>query len=313
MFDNNLIYLLIYVDDIIITDLGLLYHYLGLCISQNINDGLITVNQTKYLSNVLEKFGMMNCKPVGTPMDYNFNHNTLKREKSESTEIETLCRQIIGSIMYAMIGSRSDLCSSISILSRYHNCASNESYIALKRVLRYVKRTLNVTLIFKQKSNDVIVGYADADWGGNVIDRKSTSGYCLFVYGCIISWCSKKQNSVALSTAEAEYISLSLSISDVCWLRNLLLEIQPALNVKATIYEDNQATIQSICGNERLKRMKHIDLKYHFIKDIIEKEIVEIKYIPTTDQLADVLTKPLSKNVFQRLCESIFNYCKIVK
>lgn len=322
MINNVTIYVIIFVDDILISgscvkeieklklnlnrcfkmkDLGLLNYFLGISVEQNVKNNMITLSQKQYLENILIRFGMSDCKPISTPMDCNFDYGSLKSDKSDSIDIENKCRQIIGCIMYAMLGTRPDLCSSISLLSRYQNCASEKLLIALKRVLRYIRGTLELKLVYKCKSSSVISGYADADWGGDTTDRKSTSGFCLYVYGNIISWNSKKQSTVAISTTEAEIIALSLCISEVCWLRNLLLELKLIKELKVVIYEDNQSAIRSCSSHEQLKRIKHLDIKYHFAKDKINENIIEIKYIPSNEQIADVLTKPLNKVTFEKL------------
>lgn len=208
--------------------------------------GQVSINGClPYLENVLLKFGMTDCKPISTPVDNNFDYEALKNHKSEFSDIENKCRQIIGCIMYAMLGTRPDLCSSISLLSRYQNCATEKLLTSLKRVLRYIKGTLELKLVYNDKSKNIITGYADADWGGDTTDRKSTSGFCLYVFGNIVSWNLKKQSTVAISTIEAEIIALSFCTSEICWLRNLLLELKLVKTFKAIIYEDNQSAIRS--------------------------------------------------------------------
>lgn len=249
-------------------DLGLLNYFLGISIKQNLEKGIIVLSQRQYLENVLKKFNMFEFKPIATPMDCKLNYDCLKRDESESYDIENKCRQMIGCIMYSMLCTRTDLCSSISLLSRFQNCARENLLVALKRVLRYIKGTLNLFLVYKKNNIDTVVtGYADADWGSDTTDRKSTSGFCLFVFGNIISWNSKKQSTVAISTTEAEYIALSFCVSEACWLRNLLLEIKLIdLDTKVIIYEDNQSAIRSSNSHEQLKRMKHLDIKIILLK-----------------------------------------------
>lgn len=287
-------------------DLGLLDYFLGISVEQVHEDGKIVLNQKQYLNNVLLKFGMINCKPINTPMDCNFNYDCLKFEKSESPDTENKCRQIIGCIMYAMLGTRPDLCSSISLLSRYQNCASEGLLIALKRVLRYIKGSIELKLTYCKKNKDVLTGYADADWGGDTTDRRSTSGFCLYVYGNLVSWNSKKQSTVAMSTTEAEIIALSLCISEACWLRNMFLELKFDKDLKVIIYEDNQSAIRSCSSHEQLKRVKHLDIKYHFTKEKISEGIVELKYVPSCEQVADVFTKPLNRIIFEKLRSLLF-------
>lgn len=321
MTKDVIIYVIIFVDDILISgssikeienlklnlnkcfkmkDLGLLSYFLGISVEQDIKNGTIVLSQKQYLENVLVKFGMLDCKPVNTPMDSDFDYEILKGDKSESFDIENRCRQIIGCIMYAMLGTRPDLCSSISLLSRYQNCASEKLVTSLKRVLRYIKGTLELKLVYENKSK-IISGFADADWGGDAIDRKSTSGFCLYVFGNIVSWNSKKQSTVAMSTTEAEIIALSFCISEACWLRNLLLELKLVEELKVVVYEDNQSAIRSLSSHEQLKRIKHLDIKYHFVKDKIKEDIIELRYVSSSNQIADILTKPLNKVTFEKL------------
>lgn len=247
---------------------------------------------------------MTDCKPVHTPMDQNFDHYSLLRPKSESPELENTCRKIIGCVMYAILGSRPDMCASISILSRYQSCASTELLTCLKRVLRYIKGTLDLKLVYKRNDcNQINVkGFTDADWAGDNTDRKSTSGFCFKIFNCTVSWASKKQNCVSLSATEAEYVSLSQSTCEACWLKNLLNEIGVCeVEKPVVIYEDNQSSIKISSSIEQPKRLKHIDVKHHFIKEKVKNKTIELKYIPTQKQIADILTKPLNKCPFEKL------------
>lgn len=320
---KNHFYVCVYVDDIVITgsdenqisilklemskafkikDLGLLNYYLGMNIKQDIDNGTIHVNQKQYLKDLLLKFGMSECSSVNTPMESNFIAENLKYDQSESVEIENECRQIIGSIMYAMLGTRPDLCSSISLLSRYQNCASQNLLTSLKRVLRYIKGTLNLELVYRKNTKEIITGFADADWGGDTLDRKSTSGFMFFVLGGLVCWTSKKQPTVTISSTEAEYVALSLSITEACWLKNLIDELKLFPKVsKITIFEDNQSAIKLCKSNEQLKRIKHIEIKYHFVKEKVKSGLFDIVYVKTTDQLADILTKPLNNVPFKTI------------
>lgn len=220
--DTFSIIILLYVDDLLIAgsselevnnikrvlnqnfkmkDLGSIKHFLGMFISQDLEENTIIINQTVYIKNILKTFDMQNSKPINTPMEGNFRHDDLKRDNniSENQDIENKCRKAIGALMYAMLCSRPDLCISINILSRYQSCASLHLWHAIKRVLRYLQNTINVSLVFRKTDVKYIIeGYADADWAGDRVDRKSTSGYIFKVFGCTVSWCSKKQASVAL-------------------------------------------------------------------------------------------------------------------
>lgn len=329
------LYLLLYVDDVLLAgssieeiqrtksilkgefkvkDLGHMKRYLGISFLRK-NDCML-LNQTDCLKRVLEKFGMENCKPVATPMEANFQHELLKGDKPENEEMENKCRKAIGCIMYAMLCTRPDFSVSISILSRYQACASKGLWQALKRVLRYIKGTLDYSLAFNCKNfKHYIEGYADSDWAGDGVDRKSTSGYVFKVLGCTISWSSKKQLSVALSSTESEYVALSSACSEACWLKKLCEDFdvksegdeskcdetegdESRRDKSVIIYEDNQSAIKVSKNPEQHTRMRHIDVRHHFIREKVSEGIVEVKYLPTYEQIADVLTKPLGWVLF---------------
>lgn len=251
---------------------------------------------------------MFECKSVYTPMDCNFDYECLIKEKCQNKEVENKCRKLIGCIMYAMLGSRPDLCNSISILSRYQNYASEKLLLCLKRVLRYIKSTIDLKLTYKRNINaEFVKSFVDADWGGDTITRKSTTGFCFQIYNNTISWCSKRQTCVALSSTEAEYIALSHCISEACWLKNLLIELNVnSKNFVISIYEDNQSAIRISKSCEQPKRLKHINVKYHFVQEKVKDGTVLIIYISSNEQVADLLTKPLGKILFKKFRDIMF-------
>lgn len=145
---------------------------------------------------------------------------------------------------------------------------------------RYIKGTSDLKLLYRKTNDNVITGYADAEWGGDTTDRKSASGYCFLIFGCYVPWASKKQSTAALSTTEAEYIALSFCISEACWFKNFILELNlSGVDTKVVLCEDNQSAIRSCNPHEQLKRIKHLDIKYHFIKDRVNEGIVDLGYI----------------------------------
>lgn len=308
-------YVLLYVDDIILIsedsseieklknalkenfdmkDMNGVTKYLGINI--NVKEDCIELDQEDYLRSILKKYNMENCKPVSTPIEPGLK---IEKKAPEDKELVTKCRQLIGSLMYAMLGTRPDICFAVSYLSRFQDCANEDVWKGLKRILRYVKGTIGLKLIFKKGEDIPLVGFTDADWGGDQHDRKSTSGYIMMVYGCTVSWSSTKQQCVSLSSTEAEYIALAKGISEGCWIKNLMCEINLKCN-KIEFFEDNQSAIHISKNPEQHKRMKHVDLKYHFVRDKVEQGIVNLKYIPTDNQLADICTKPLARIKFEK-------------
>lgn len=325
---NSKIFVLLYVDDLLILgsddievnklksvlsanfkmkDLGLASNYLGINIEQNLKSETISINQSAYLKSVLKRFGMLDSKPVSTPIDMNFNQDILKRDISESQEIEKQCRQIIGSLMYAMLGSRPDLSVSVNILIRYQSKASKELLNNLKIVLRYIKGTVELNLVFSKNNSDIkLIGYADADWGGDQTDRKSTTGYIFFVNECLVSWSTKKQISVALSSTEAEYIALSVATCEACWLRKVIMEINHNISLDPIkIFEDNQSAIKVANNFDNNKRLKHVDIRYCFVNEKINDGIIDLCDISTENQTADIMTKPLGKTKFENFVKNL--------
>lgn len=312
-------YLLLYVDDILyfsscnmelkrlksilfdnfkMKDMGKVTKYLGINVKQDCEKGITVINQKDYLNNLLTLFGMSDCKPSLMPIDHNFKFEMLKRDRSESKEIESKCRSLIGCLMFAVMGTRPDLCSIVIILSRYQTYASSMLFTVLKRVLRYIKGTLDLSLIYKCNKDNLIQGYVDSDWGSCILDRKSTTGYCFKVFDCTVMWGTKKQHTVAISTTESEYIALATATSEACWLRKLIIDFNIMKDLTAILYEDNQSAIKISVNPGNNKRIKHIDIKHYFIKEKLDKGVIDIKYICTNDQLADIFTKVLKSNLF---------------
>lgn len=247
----------------------------------------IVINQSQYMENLLKKYNMQDCKPVSTPIDPNYVH-----EGEADMKYESLCRSVIGGLLYLSLCSRPDISIAIGILSRHQHVSNEYLWKALKRVLRYIKGTLTSSLVFsKNEIVPVLEGFADADWAGDKETRKSTSGFLFKLYGCSVVWCTKRQASVSLSTAEAEYIALSEAIRELLWIVQILKDLNVNFEEPITIFEDNQAAIKMTVAH--ITRSKHIDIRYHFIREKVQENFVKIKYIESREQLADIFTKPI--------------------
>ncbi|KAI5338824.1 hypothetical protein L3X38_018096 [Prunus dulcis] len=192
-----------------------------------------------------------------------------------------------------------------SLLARYMHGPSNKHYGVAKRVLRYVKGTLDYGLHYMKGKKLVLVGFCDSDWGGSVDDSKSTSGYAFSFGSGVFSWASVKQNCVALSTAEAEYISAAEATTQAIWLR-FVLEDFGELQADATPLQcDNTSAISVFKNPVFHQRTKYIDRRYHFIKDALQQGIVDLVYCPTKEQVADIFTKALPKDRFNYLIDKL--------
>lgn len=202
--------------------------------------------------------------------------------------------------MYAMSTTRPDLSAAINFFSRYQNCQTEALWNGVKRVLRYIKGTLDLGLCFRRNSEQALICYVDANHGSES-DRKSTSGFFMKVYGNTVLWATRRQTIVALSSTEAEYVALAMAASELLWLRNLLEDFEVSHSLPLKIFEDNQSCIRLLHKWEH-RRLKHIDVKYNFIRDLYEKGIINVEYLSTKDQVADVLTKALPIAQHSKLC-----------
>jgi hypothetical protein len=181
-------------------------------------------------------------------------------------------------------------------------------WIACKRILRYLKSTAHLRLHYQNNLKDDEIrlnGYCDADWAGDVDDRKSTTGYAIKINDCLINWVSKKQSTVALSSAEAEYMAISATIQEMKWIRNLLIELNILTDLTPILFCDNQSAI-AISQNDKFhNRTKYIDIRHHFIRDAIKNKEVLLEWIESKEQQADILTKSLTKETFTKLRKEI--------
>lgn len=254
----------------------------------------IFISQKQLILKILKRFNMDNCKVSKIPIQ-------TKIDLKKSTDVNNFkepYKELIGSLMYIMLGSHPDLCFSIGYLSRFQNCFNNEHWGQLKNVLRYLKGTENYGLIYKKTNGRQInvFAFTDSDFAADSNDRKSTTGFVIKINKNTVFWNSKKQSVVALSSSEAEYVSLSSCCTECIFLGNLLHNIQ--INVfPITIYEDNQSAIK-MAHTLETKRSKHIDVKHFFVKDLVSNKQVIIKYLQTNEQIADTLTKALPESKF---------------
>ena len=272
--------------------------FLVIAISRDRSNKCIKLSQTRYLTKTLEKFGMSDCKPVSTPQDPSIK---LEPNTGECVNKQKF-QSAIGSLNYAVLATRPDLAAALNSVNSYMQNPGYTHWQAVNRIFRYIKGTLNYGLVFDaSKITDLLLyGFADANFDADN-DCKSTSGYIYFLAGCPVSWSSKRQSMVALSTAEAEYIAASMATQEALWLRNLLTDLELELTGPTTIYEDNAGAIALTKNPEHHACTKHFDRKVHFVRDRVNSNEVELQYCPTRDMIADALTKATVRDTFTRL------------
>jgi hypothetical protein len=278
-----------------ITNLGPVSYFLGWEISRTSNT--LTIHQSKYISDLLSRFGMSDCKPVHTPMDPD-------PKSDDGLTPDVPYRELLGGLLWLATCTRPDISYAVGFIARSQSAFKLSHWMMLKRILRYLKHTPTVGLTYTREpslpSQVILDMFCDADHSTKA-GGKSTSGILLRLSGNTVAWRSAQQPVVALSSAEAEYYALSDGMSEGLWLRYFLSELgfpQPATRV----FEDNQGTIRAaLNAGDNLKRMKHIDIRHHFIRDYLHRGDFTLEYIPTSEQLADLLTKSLGRSLFERL------------
>ncbi|KAJ9544564.1 hypothetical protein OSB04_024271 [Centaurea solstitialis] len=278
--------------------MGELTFFLGLQIKQS--EKGIFINQGKYVHEMLKKFDLTSCTPMKTPMAPPLSLD--KDSKGKPVDM-TLYRGMIGSLLY-LTASRLDIMYSTCLCARYQAEPKESHLTAVKRIFRYLKGTPNLGLWYSKDSGFDLTAYSDSDFAGCKIDRKSTTGGCHLLGGKLVSWTSKKQNSVSTSTAEAEYVAAGICCAQVLWLRNQLQDYDIQLS-KIPIYCDNTSAI-AIANNPVLhSKTKHIEVRYHFIRDHVMNGDIELHFVPTEYQLADLFTKPLDVTRFNMLISEL--------
>lgn len=280
-----------------IKDLGLIKNILGNRIERD-NKG-ISIDQKGYILSLLEKFEMSQCKSVKTPLIPN-----LRLERSETVDYNLPYQELIGKLMYLAINSRPDIAYSVNFMSQFNTCYNSVHWNHLKRVLRYLKGTIDYKLRFNYNKKFELVCHVDADWA-NDLDRKSYSGILFTLGGNPIHWAATKQRCIALSTAEAEFVSMCEAAKDAIYFKELFLELGVNIdNIK--IFNDNQSALAlSGSGYRFSNRTKHIGVRFYFVKNLIEQGVITVEYKPSELMLADVFTKSLSFVKLLLCCEGM--------
>jgi len=283
-------------DEFEMTDLGLLNYFLGMEVNED--DSGIFLSQEKYANKLIDKFGMKESKSVRTPLTPQGKRKGVEGDDKEFAD-PTKYRSIVGGLLY-LCASRPDVIVS-SYLSRYMSSPSIQHYQEAKRVLRYVKGTSNFGVLFTSKETPRLVGYSDSDWGGSPEDKKSTTGYVFTLGSAMFCWQSCKQHIVAQSTAEAEYKAVCAATNQAIWLQRLFEDFGLKFKEGIPILCDNKSAIAIGRNPVQHRRTKHIEIKYHFVREAEHKGLIQLEYCKGEDQLADILTKALSVSRFEDL------------
>ena len=284
-----------------VEDMGELHYFLGVKIEQNHENATIWIGQPSYIKDILNKFSMEDCKPINTPVDV--SSKLVKCISNDKQCSKELYQSAVGSLLYVSTRTRPDIAYAIGNLAKYCSQPSLSHWTAVKRVLRYLKGTVNLGLSYHSCEALTLNGYSDADWAGELDTRKSTSGYIFMINNVAVSWRSKLQSCVALSTAEAEYMALASAAQEAIWMQKLMLELgQQEDGIRPTIvYEDNQSAISMSKNPQFHGRTKHIDIKHPFIREKVIENTIKLEYCKSEEMPADILTKALNAPQFMKL------------
>ena len=321
--NGKFVILLLYVDDMLIVgqdagvignlkkdlfksfdmkDLGPARQILGMQILRDRKAKKLWLSQEKYIERVLERFNMKHAKPVSTPLGSHFKlrKKSCSSSKKEKEDIaSTIYSSAVGSLMYAMVCTRPDIAHAVGVVSRFMVNPGKDHWEAVKWIFRYLRGSSKLCLTFGD-SKPILEGYVDADWAGDLDGRKSTSGYLFTFVGGAVSWQSRLQKCVALSTTEAEYIAANEAGKEMLWLKRFLQE----LGLKKDGYVvncDSQSAIDLSKNSMYHSRSKHIEVRYHWLRLVVEQQSFELEKIHTDENPADMLTKVVSREKL-KLC-----------
>ncbi|KAK6131700.1 hypothetical protein DH2020_034567 [Rehmannia glutinosa] len=275
-------------------DLGQVDYFLG--IQVQVTQQGVCLSQAKYIKDLLCKTKMQNAKPIHSPMTTGEKLTAYGNDRMVNVQ---LYRSTVGALQYVTI-TRPEIAFSVNKVCQFMQRPLNSHWKSVKRILRYLSGTVNHGLHFTpDKSLQFnLVGYSDADWASNCDDRRSTTGYCLFLGSNLVSWQSKKQHTVSRSSTEAEYRSVASLVAEITWVRSLLKEINVHTTKTPIVWCDNLSTVQLTANPVLHARTKHIELDLYFVREKVQQHLLEIRHVPAVDQIADIFTKANSSATF---------------
>jgi hypothetical protein len=310
-------YLLIYVDDIIITasdqaaitellqllsadfavkDLGDLHYFLGVQVIK-LNFGLL-LSQHRYIMDLLKKTNMHEAKPITSPMA---SSSALSAFTGDPMEDPSLYRSTVGSLQYLSL-TRPDLNYAVNRVCQFMHRPLKPHWQAVKRILRYLKHTVSHGLLLHHNSSNTLLAYSDADWAGCPDDPRSTGAYSVYLGLNLISWSSRKQPTVSRLSTEAEYKVVANTTAELLWIRGLLQELGITHSTPTTLWCDNIGATYMSVNPVFHARAKHVEIDFHFVCDRVANKSLVVRFVPTSGQVADVLTKPLVSAKFHHFC-----------
>ena len=320
--DGKVALLIVYVDDIIITGsdkeeiqnlekylatsfdikaLGMLTYFLGIEVAHS-KSGIV-LSQHKYILDLLRETGKEDCRPAATPTDVNVKQKTEQHEKDAPIN-KTSFQRLIGRLLY-LNHTRPDIAFAVNSLSQFMNDPRESHQTAADRILAYLKGTIGLGLLFKKGIEPNVSLYTDSDYAGSFEDSRSTSGYCSFIGSNLVTWRSKKQKEVSLSSAEAELRALKKGVCEGMWLKDLLQDLKLFSGKGMMLYSDSNSAIAMAKNPVQHERTKHARVARHYIKQNIDAGFIIPQYVPSLEQIADIFTKGVIGLQFQNLVSKL--------
>ena len=274
-------------------------YFVGIEIKRDYEQGKMYLKQSSYIKNVIRRFEMENANMITTPEDQHTNL-ALTKDSNEVGE-QVPYRQAVGSLMFLATVTRPDISHAVGVASRYLNNPKTVHWNAVKRIIKYLIGTQDYGIEFDKNKDRNLCGFTDSDYASDTETRWSTSVYVFKLCNGPITWASRRQPTVTLSTTEAKYVAASQATKEALWLQKLLLDIKEEVTKPTVLNIDNQSSIKLIRNPEFHNRTKHIDVQYHFVREKFEAGDIVPVYVNTKEQQADIFTKALPRNRFQDL------------
>jgi hypothetical protein len=291
-----------------IRDVGETEYFLGMRVQQDLKLGTVRLTQRPYWEHVLNRFSLTHITPRNTPLPVGIildNNMSPKTESERFMMYDKPYRPILGSVMWGQLATRPDLAFSVSLLARFQSNPGIDHWNALLHVVGYIRNTIDYGLTYYRDSELSPTAFVDADYGGCKDTRRSTSGYVFLMAGGAVTWSSKRQATVALSTVEAEYVAMSRCAQQMVWMHSWLSEAEIEYTLPGLIKGDNRGAIALTKNTKDHGKVKHIDIRHHYIRDLLKAGKIILEQVSSADNLADIFTKPLPRDHHHRLLAAL--------